>query len=79
MAEDLVFGGGWDVDNPDASVTVSVVLTQRQAMALAQLAKRAHSTSFVQLASSTAEATVMAEAACGPLRDGLAAAGFAPR
>lgn len=76
-----VFGGGWDVDNPDASVavTVSVVLTQRQAMALAQLAKRAHSTSFVQLASSTAEATVMAEAVYGPLREGLAAAGFDPR
>lgn len=79
MAEDVVFGGGWDVDNPDASVTVSVVLTQRQAMALAQLAKRAHSTSFVQLAASTAEATVMAEAVYGPVRDGLAAAGFDPR
>lgn len=79
MAEDMVFGGSWDVDNPEASVTVSVVLTQRQAMALAQLAKRAHSTSFVQLAADSAEATVMAEAVYGPVRDGLAAAGFDPR
>lgn len=75
----MVFGGSWDVENPDATVTFTVTVTERQAMALAQLAKRAHSGSFTQLAASDAEAAVMAEAVYGPLRDGLEAAGFAPR
>ena len=79
MADDVVFGGGWEVATPDRDVTVSVTLTERQAMALAQLAKRAHSTSFADLAASDDEAAVMAEAVFGPLRNGLAAAGFDPR
>lgn len=48
-------------------------------MALAQLSKRAHSSSFTAQAANDGEATVMAEAVCGPLRDGLAAASFDPR
>jgi hypothetical protein len=48
-------------------------------MALAQLSKRAHSESFTALAADGGEATVMAEAVYGPLREGLAAAGFDPR
>lgn len=32
-----------------------------------------------QLAASAAEATLIVKAVCGPLRDGLAAAGFDPR
>lgn len=79
MADNTVFGGSWDPVDPDATVTVSVTLTGQQAMALAQLAKRAHSTSFTQLAATTDEATVMAEAVYGPLRDALNAAGFDPR
>lgn len=79
MADEMTFGGSWDVNNPDAEVTITATMTERQAMALAQLAKRAHSGSFVQLASSGDEAEVMAEAVYGPLRDGLAAAGFEPR
>lgn len=79
MADDMTFGGSWDVANPDKSVTVAVTLTEEQAMALAQLAKRAHSTSFVQLAADEYEAKTMAAAVYGPLRDGLAAAGFDPR
>ncbi len=74
-----VFGGSWDVNDPEARVTVTLTLTSEQAMALAQLSKRAHSSSFTALAANDGEATVMAEAVFGPLRDGLAAAGFDPR
>lgn len=75
----MAFGGSWDVENPDSNVTISVTLTEGQAMALAQLAKRAHSSSFASMAANDSEAAVMAEAVYGPLRDGLAAAGFDPR
>ncbi len=74
-----VFGGRWDVNDPEAQVTVTLTLTAEQAMALAQLSKRAHSESFTALAADGGEATVMAEAVYGPLRDALAAAGFDPR
>lgn len=79
MADEMTFGGSWDTENPDAEVTITALMTERQAMALAQLAKRAHSGSFVELASSGDEAAITAEAVYGPLRDGLAAAGFDPR
>lgn len=74
-----VFGGSWDVDDPQAQVTITLTLTAEQAMALAQLSKRAHSSSFAALAANDREATVMAEAVYGPLRESLASAGFDPR
>ena len=74
-----VFGGSWDVNDPQAQVTVTLTLTAKQAMALAQLSKRAHSSSFTALAENDREATVMAAAVYGPLREGLASAGFDPR
>ena len=74
-----VFGGNWDVNDPQAQVTVTLTLTAEQAMALAQLSKRAHSSSFAALAANDREATMMAAAMYGPLRDALAAAGFDPR
>ena len=74
-----VFGGNWDVHDPEAQVTVTLTLTAEQAMALAQLSKRAHSSSFTTLAANDREATVIAEAVYGPLREGLAAVGFDPR
>ena len=74
-----VFGGSWDVNDPQARITVTLALTSEQAMALAQLSKRAHSESFTALAADRGEAAVMAEAVYGPLREGLAAAGFDPR
>ena len=39
----------------------------------------ARSSSFRELAAIDRELVMMAEAACGPLRDGLNAAGFDPR
>lgn len=74
-----VFGGSWGVDDKAAQVTVTLTLTAEQAMALAQLSKRAHSSSFAALAANDREATVMAAAVYGPLREGLASAGFDPR
>ena len=74
-----VFGSSWGVDDPAAQVTVTLTLTAEQAMALAQLSKRAHSSSFTALAADGGEATGMAEAVYGPLRDALAAAGVDPR
>lgn len=74
-----MFGGSWGVDDPAAQVTVTMTLTAEQAMALAQLSKRAHSSSFTSLAANDREATVMAAAVYGPLREGLASAGFDPR
>lgn len=79
MADGLVFGGSWDPANPEAQVTVSVTLTQEQAMALAQLAKRCTDVSFANQASSVREARIMFQAIDGPLRSSLNAAGFDPR
>ena len=79
MAEEMVFGGGWDVENPEAQVTLNVTLTEEQAMALAQLAKRCTDVSFANQAASVREARIMFEAIDGPLRDSLNAAGFDPR
>jgi hypothetical protein len=79
MVDGMNFGGSWDPADPEGEVTITATMTQRQAMALAQLAKRAHSGSFQSLAANADEALVMAEAVYGPLRDGLADAGFDPR
>ncbi|MEI6623770.1 MAG: hypothetical protein WCP28_17900 [Actinomycetes bacterium] len=76
---DMVFGGGWDAANPKTQVTITVTLTEEQAMALAQLAKRCTDVTFANQAASTREARVMFEAVDGPLRDSLNAAGFDPR
>ena len=66
-----VFGGSWDVNDPQAQVTVTLTLTAEQAMALAQLSKRAHSESFTALAVDGGEATVMAAAVEGYTRAAL--------
>lgn len=76
---ELVFGGGWYPDNPDGQVTLAVTMTEREAMALAQLAKRCSPTSFVHLASSGSEAVTMYEGMDGPVRRALEAEGFNPR
>lgn len=77
--DDFAFGGSWDPANPKGKVRICVVMTEEQAMALAQLAKRCTDVSFANQASSPREARVMFEAIDGPVRDALFDEGFAPR
>lgn len=63
---------------PDAPVTLTLILTDDQAFALAQLLKRAGFNDYRRLAVDEAEAYAM-RAAGEALRAQLAFAGYAPR
>ncbi len=77
--DDFAFGGSWDPADPKGKVRICVVMTEEQAMALAQLAKRCTDVSFAVQAVDASEARLMYETMGGPVRDALFDEGFGPR